>query len=169
MHSDILALYGRSFRAQLYLNSARGLKPLRLSRSDDSFSWTGIAEDGWLQVGSDGQSPAMDFVFRHSSSDRLYFDITLPGPPRDSSGQSSAKRLGISINGFLGFYWVADVTEPWKIEPLAMDESGLLCHLRDHLGQRVGIRPGNTMRNGQRAQWLNTLEGQVQTFVLRQA
>lgn len=85
MHSDILALYGRSFRAQLYLNSARSLKPLRVSRSDDSFSWTDIAEDGWLQVGSDGQSPAMDFVFRHSSSDRLYFDITLPGSPRDST------------------------------------------------------------------------------------
>lgn len=85
MHPDILALYGRSFRAQLYLNSARGLKPLRLSRSDDSFSWTGIAEDDWLQVGSDGHSPVMDFVFRHSSSDRLYFDITLPGPPRDST------------------------------------------------------------------------------------
>ncbi|MBJ9977892.1 hypothetical protein IAE35_21395 [Pseudomonas sp. S75] len=168
MSDDLNSAYARTLRARLYLLKPHGLTPLRLSRARDKFNWTGIDKDDWLQAGGDQDSPIMTFRFRASEGNRLLFDITIPGPPSDSSGRPSTKRLGISSNGYLGFYRVATVTEPWKIEPLELDEQGLVCHLRDHLGHRVATLEDTPHNSGHRVHWLNTQEGEVQRLFLRE-
>ena len=87
------------------------------------------------------------------------YNISIPGRPQ-------AKKLGISRNGYLGFYWHADVTDYWKIEPLELTEDGLVCHLRDHRGHRVGIIKDTPHKSGDWVALLNVEEGEVFTFLL---
>lgn len=83
----------------------------------------------------------MDFHYHSRTNDRLHYRISMPGRPE-------TKKLGVSRNGYLGFYWHADVSEYWKIEPLALTDEGLVCHLRDQRGYRVGALTDTPHRRG---------------------
>ncbi|WP_426810450.1 hypothetical protein ABOC32_06370 [Pseudomonas sp. WOUb67] len=159
MDEDIQAAFAMSFRARLYLRAVDRYIPLRLSRGSDKFSWGITPEDDWLQAGGRQDSPVMDFHYHSQTDDRLHYHISVPGRPQ-------AKTLGISRNGYLGFYWHADVTDYWKIEPLELTDEGLVCHLRDHRGYRVGALEDTPHRNGDWVALLNVEEGQVCTFLL---
>ncbi|MGY4525552.1 hypothetical protein [Pseudomonas sp. TE21394] len=161
MDDDTLAGYARSFRGKLYLRAADRDIPLRLSRSDDKFTWGITPEDDWLQAGGRQDSPLMSFHYDSHSDDRLHYHISIPGSP-------TTKRLGVSRNGYLGFYWYAEVTNFWKIEPLQLTDEGLVCHLRDHRGYRVGILEDDPHKSGDWVALLNVEEGEVSTFLLRQ-
>jgi hypothetical protein len=160
MDEEIQAQYAKSFRGKLYLHAANGNYPLRLSRSSDKFSWGITPEDDWLQAGGKQDSPVMDFVYRSRTEDRLHYEISIPGRP-------ATKKLGVSRNGYLGFYWNAEVTDDWKIEPLQQTDEGLICYLRDHRGYRVAIIKDDPHKSGDWVALLNVEEGDVFTFLLK--
>lgn len=162
MNETIQAGYARSFRGKLYMRAVDRDIPLRLSRSSDKFGWGITHEDDWLQAGGRQDSPVMDFHYHSRTNDRLHYRISMPGRPE-------TKKLGVSRNGYLGFYWHADVSEYWKIEPLALTDEGLVCHLRDQRGYRVGALTDTPHRSGEWVALLNVEEGEVITFLLRQA
>ncbi len=160
MDEDIQAGYAKSFRGQLYLRVADYCIPLRLSRSTDKFNWGFTPEDDWLQAGGRQDSPVMHFHYHSRTEDRLHYHISIPGRPQ-------TKALGVSRNGYLGFYWHAEVTDFWKIEPLRLSAEGLVCHLRDHRGYRVGIIKDTPHKSGDWVALLNVEEGEVFTFLLK--
>lgn len=162
MDEDIQAGFARSFRGRLYMRAIDYDIPLRLSRSTDKFNWGISPEDDWLQAGGSLDSPLMDFEYDSRTEDRLHYHISIPGRP-------ATKKLGISRNGYLGFYWYAEVADYVKIEPLHLSDEGLLCHLRDHRGYRVGAIPDAPHHNGDKVYLLNVEEGEIVTFLLRQA
>ncbi|MBF8670127.1 hypothetical protein IR012_11795 [Pseudomonas putida] len=162
MDADIQARYARSFRGKLYMRAADYDIPLRLSRNADKLNWGFTPEDDWLQAGGRQDSPVMDFHYHSHTDDRLHYHISIPGRPE-------TKKLGISRNGYLGFYWHAEVTDYWKIEPLQPGDEGLVCHLSDHRGYRVGAIPDTPHHSGDKVYLLNVEEGEIVTFLLRQA
>ncbi|WP_449431060.1 hypothetical protein [Pseudomonas putida] len=162
MDQEIQASHARSFTGKLYMCAAGGEFPLRLSRSSDKFGWGITPEDDWLQAGGNEDSPSMTFHFDSQTEDRLHYHISIPGNPQ-------RKKLGISRNGYLGFYWSAEISDYWKIEPLQQTEQGLVCYLRDHQGHRVGAVEDDPHRSGYWAALLNVNQGEVYTFLLRQA
>lgn len=119
-----------SFSGKVYMLKNGHEIPLRLSRTQDKFSWTGAAENDWLQAGGTRTPPVLNFTYHSQTSDRWHFLIS-------GSGPDAEKKLGISRNGYLGLYEVAEVHDYWKIEPLRWIEKGLICHLRDHKGHQV--------------------------------
>ncbi|WP_336332865.1 hypothetical protein [Pseudomonas putida] len=161
MNEDIQAQYAKSFRGKLYLRTVDWNIPLRLSRSSDKFNWGITPEDDWLQAGGRQDSPVMDFHYHSRTDDRLHYHISIPGRPM-------AKKLGISRNGYLGFYRHAEVTDYWKLEPLQLTDQGLACHLRDHRGYRVGIIEDTPHKSGDWVALLNVEEGKASTFLLAQ-
>lgn len=162
MDEDIQAGFARSFRGRLYIRAVDYDIPLRLSRTTDKFSWGVTPEDDWLQAGGRQDSPVMGFHYRSHTDDRLHYHISIPGRPQ-------TKKLGISRNGYLGFYWYAEVTDYWKIEPLHQSDEGLVCHLRDHRGYRVGAIADRPHHSGDKVYLLNVEKGEIVTFLLRQA
>ncbi|WP_447738418.1 hypothetical protein [Pseudomonas laurentiana] len=159
MHEDILAEFACSFRGKLYMRAVDGNIPLRLSRSDDKFTWGVTPEDDWLQAGGRHDSPVMSFHYDSRTDDRLHYHISIPGRPK-------TKKLGVSRNGYLGFYWNAEVTDYWKIEPLQLADEGLICYLRDHRGHRVGAIADAPHKSGDWVALLNVDEGEPYTFLL---
>ncbi|MFV3287210.1 hypothetical protein ACNFBR_00570 [Pseudomonas sp. NY11955] len=159
MDEYIQAEFAKSFRGKLYVLDADQYIPLRLSRSSDKFSWGITPEDDWLQAGGRQDSPVMDFHYHSQTDNRLQYHISMPGQPQ-------SKKLGISRNGYLGFYWYADVTDYWKIEPLELTGVGLVCHLRDHRGHRVGAIEDSPHKSRDWVALLNVEEGEVLTFML---
>ncbi|MDF0731468.1 hypothetical protein P0Y43_12110 [Pseudomonas entomophila] len=164
----IQTTYARSFKGKLYARAGSRNVPLRLSRDSDKFSWGLAPGHDWLLAGGVQASLTLTFSYRSHSENRLHYAISIPGPAKTSAGPPSPKRLGISVNGYLGFYWHADVTEDWKIEPLEMTDEGLICHLRDHQGHRVAAIRDDPHRSGQAMYQLNVNEGEVLTFLLQQ-
>lgn len=161
MDPEILSIYATSFRGTLNAMSVDRLVPLRLSRSGDKFHWGIAPQDDWLMAGGNSRSIYMDFTFDSCTDDRLHYHISIPGRERP-------KRLGQSLNHYLGFYERAKITDYWKIEPLQLTDEGLLCHLRDHQGYRAGAIQDTPHRNGQTMYLLNTREGDTLTFLLKQ-
>lgn len=161
MDEGIQASHAKSFRGKFYMRSGGRNIPLRLSRSSDTFSWGITPEDDWLQAGGPKDSPVMGFHFDSQTENRLHYHISISGNPH-------TKKLGVSRNGYLGFYWNAEVTDFWKIEPLHMTEEGLVCYLRDHRGHRVGALHNDPHYNGDRIAFLNVEEGVVAPFLLKQ-
>lgn len=159
MDEDIQAQYARSFRGKLYMRLLDHDIPLRLSLSTDKFNWGFSPEDDWLQAGGRQDSPVMDFRYHSHSDNRLNHHISIPGRP-------TAKTLGISRNGYLGFYRHAEVTDYWKIEPLRRTDQGLVCHLRDQRGYRVGAIKDSPHKSGDWVALLNVEKGDVFTFLL---
>jgi hypothetical protein len=160
MDEDIQSSHAKSFRGKLYMRSGGRNIPLRLSRSSDNPTW-GTPEEDWLQVGGREDSPTVDFHFDSQTEDRLHYHLCIPWYPR-------TKKLGVSRNGYLGFYWNAEVTDFWKIEPLHMTEEGLVCYLRDHRGHRVGAMHNDQHYNGDGIAFLNVDQGVVAPFLLKQ-
>lgn len=160
MDEHILANYAKSFRGKLYQRALGSDIPLRLSHRDDKFTWQIPPEDDWLQAGGRKESPVMDFRFDSRTEDRLHYHISI-------ASAAGIKKLGVSRNGYLGFYLHAKVTDYWKIEPLHLSAEGLLCHLRDQRGYRVGAIPDGPHRSGDKVDLLNVDEGQIVTFLLK--
>jgi len=161
MNHTIENTYATSFRGTLHAISADGLVPLRLSRSSDKWHWGITPQDDWLMAGGNRSSLCMDFTFDSLTEDRLHYHISIPG-------HSKPKKLGKSLNHYLGFYEIADITDCWKIEPLEETDQGLICHLRDHEGYRAGAIQDTPHRSGQTLYLLNTREGDTLTFLLKQ-
>lgn len=153
--------YGESFTGRLYAIAVEQLVPLRLSRSSDKWNWGFTPQDDWLMAGGEASSINLKFEFDSHTDDRLHYHISLP-----NSG-NPAKRLGLSRNGYLGFYQLAEVTEYWKVEPLEMTDEGLICYLRDHQGHRVAALRDEPHHSRQAMYLLNTQEGEVLTFLLQ--
>ncbi len=161
MDENIQAQFAKSFRGKLYMRASNWHIPLRLSRTSDKFNWGITPQDDWLQAGGRQDSPVMNFRFDSQTDDRLHYHISIG---RNSEGS----KLGVSRNGYLGFYWHAEVTDCWKVEPLKLTDEGLVCHLRDHRDWRVGaLKDEEPHRSGDWMAWLNVDEGEVYTFLLK--
>lgn len=124
---------GKSFIATLLSTTGQHVFPIGYLRDGS------IAGDGWLiQDDRAPEGTPLQFDFIKVADTRHYYTISAaPG-----SSYAGAK-LGISRNGYLGFYKVADVSDCWKIEL-----EGNQAHpdvfeflLRDHRGYRVGSLP----------------------------
>lgn len=157
MNPSIIETYANSFRARLYLHEEGRNTPLRLSQPNDKFSWGVSPENDWLQTGGNEPSLIISFDFHSMEDNRLHYHLHIPGQ----------RRLGVSTNGYLGFYSIAEVTDYWKIEPLQETEEGLLCHLRDHLGHRVATLEDTPHHQPGRFNYLNVSEGEIATFLLQ--
>ncbi|HAB02227.1 MAG TPA: hypothetical protein DCE25_04545 [Pseudomonas sp.] len=153
--------YAKSFTGRLYAIALEKYVPLRLSHSSDKWNWGFTPQDDWLLAGGDAASIQLEFVFDSHTDDRLHFHISLP-----NSGYP-AKKLGVSRNGYLGFYQLAQVIDYWKIEPLEMTDEGLICHLRDHQGHRVAALRDTPHHNRQTMYLLSATEGEILTFLLQ--
>ncbi|WP_085677161.1 MULTISPECIES: hypothetical protein [unclassified Pseudomonas] len=162
MDSQIQDAYARSFSGLLYAMATDRDVPLRLSRSRDKWNWGITPQDDWLMAGGEQRSIRLNFAFDSQTEDRLHYHISLSG------NANPPKKLGLSLNGYLGFYQRSEVTDYWKIEPLELSEHGLICHLRDHQGYRAGAILDTPHYNRQTHYLLNTKEGKTLTFLLKQ-
>lgn len=98
--------------------------------------WDGYVGGGWLVRGAGNDVPvAMRFDYMESRQDRDHFNI------RAASGEYADAKLGTSLNGYLGFYSVAEVSDLWKIEWVGSPGSGRFIW-RDHRGYRVASVAG---------------------------
>lgn len=149
-----------SFLGQIYLIRNEQSIPLRLSRADERFGWTGVASDDWLQAGGQESSPVFKFVFHSRSDDRIHVHVL-------GTGRHAGKKLGISRNGYLGLYRVAEVDDYLKVEPLNWEYDLLRCRLRDHQGHQVKAEPDRGNREVSDAVFLTTGEGTLQEYVIR--
>ncbi|MBA1203022.1 hypothetical protein G7009_14870 [Pseudomonas capeferrum] len=149
-----------SFLGQIYLVRDEQCIPLRLSRADDRFTWTGVESHDWLQAGGQEASPVFKFVFHSRTDDRIHVHVL-------GTGSHSGKKLGISRNGYLGLYRVAEVVDHLKLEPLNWEQDLLRCRLRDHLGHQVKAEPDHDNRKVRDAVFLTTGEGAVHDYVIR--
>lgn len=148
-----------AFQGKIYMLKAGREIPLRLSHSTDKFTWGITPEDNWLQAGGDEPPPVFNFVFHSRTEDRLHFNIS-------GTGRNTTKKLGISLNGYLGLYEIAEVTDYWKLEPLAWTEKGLICRWRDHQGNQVKAIPDNPHFKPGTFYLMNVAEGDVHEFLI---
>ncbi|MNJ54912.1 hypothetical protein D3C77_503740 [compost metagenome] len=148
-----------SFRGRIYMLKAGREIPLRLSHSTDKFSWGITPSDDWLQAGGGAEPPLFNFDFHSQTEDRLHFHIS-------GTGRNAAKKLGISRNGYLGLYERAEVTDFWKLEPLAWTEKGLVCRWRDHQGHQVKAIPDTPHFNQGIFYQLSVTEGDIHEFLV---
>lgn len=131
-------LWNRSFIASLHSTTPGHRGRIGISLLDG-----GVADDGWLRVAAETEhTKPVNFRFdylSHSTQDnRIHYNITCTS----DTGSYRGAKLGVSLNGYLGLYQVAQVSDPWKTEPLGdwVVEEGaqLQFMLRDHRGYRVG-------------------------------
>lgn len=120
---------GRSFSAKLLSTTGGGIYPVSYLKNQN------VADNGWLIQDTDNQRyTPLRFDFIEARDDRLHYNISAA----EGSGYAGAK-LGVSRNGYLGFYSVANVSDFWKIElegdPHQPDIVNFL--LRDAQGHRV--------------------------------
>ncbi|WP_213875907.1 hypothetical protein [Pseudomonas sp. dw_358] len=118
------------------------------------------------------ESIAMRFDFIDHVEGRDHFNISA------ASGEYMGAKLGISRNGYLGFYSIAEVTDFWKLQWVGSSDSGQ-CIWRDHRGHRVSVitrvDPPANIRQPQTPQnilnrtfdYLSAEEGQVLDFQVR--
>lgn len=137
------------FFGRIYLKTANGLIPVRLSRSRETSSWGITPEYDWLQVGGTERPPIFKFVFHSKTEDRIHVRIF---------GKSDfSAELGISRNGYAGFYRSAEIKDYWKIEHLAADDQGIHCRLRDHQGHQLKVEA--PQESGASFPYLNVTQG----------
>ncbi|MNJ06137.1 hypothetical protein D3C77_02180 [compost metagenome] len=149
-----------SFLGRIYMLDKGREIPLRLSQTRDKFTWGLTPEYDWLQAGGAEPPPVFNFVFHSQSESRLHFNIL-------GTGQSAAKRLGSSRNGYLGLYEHAEVKDYWKLEPLDWRENDLVCHWRDHRGHRVNAIPDTPHYQPGAFYQLNVEQGRNCEFLVR--
>lgn len=122
---------GRSFIATLLSTTGGKVYPVGFVHDNS------LAGNGWLiQQGSSRDGVALRFDFIEAVGSRLHYHISAaPGTAYEGA------KVGVSRNGYLGFYSVASVTDYWKIEPGPEDtEPGSWQFmLRDSRGYRVGV------------------------------
>lgn len=122
---------GHSFIATVDVVTLGYEGTLRTKPSQDLLGLDG----GWLiRYPKGGKGMDLRFDFIEQVDDRFHFNISA------ASGSYSGYRLGVSRNGYLGFYSASDVSDFWKVEPLGAPESerSWRFFLRDQSGHRVG-------------------------------
>lgn len=107
-------------------------QPVSLTLFRDNDGDVIIGQSDWLIAGEEQPASVFRFLYQSSTtnSNRLQFMIT-------GSGTDNDKTVGVSRNGYLGLYKVANVSEPLRIEPLHWSENAVVCRLRDHQGFSV--------------------------------
>lgn len=132
-------------------------------------------DNGWLVQSEHGQPSAkLQFDFIEDAGNRLHYRISAaPGTDYDGA------KLGVSRNGYLGFYKNAEVTDFWKLELYGDDSHPELFSfvLRDARGYRVGSMEGaaggfwtglgNKLPPTTRLRFLNVEEGDIVYFQAR--
>jgi len=131
-------------RAALDLRAATSLKRTPGARKGKEKATPTISKRGELGVG-----------LRRAASPR-----TLPRFTISSCDEDSERKLGVSRNGYLGFYKVAAATDPWLIEPVMVDGDVLVCRLKDHRGHVVKAELGTS------DQYLNVETGTSLEFAI---
>lgn len=122
---------GRSFVATLLCASEKQTAPVDFLRGG------GIAGSGWLVQGDQsGQPLALRFDYVNHTEDRFHYHISAAASAQHYAGA----KLGVSANGYLGFYQVAEVVDYWKLELEGenLDPRHIEFTLRDHRGHKVG-------------------------------
>lgn len=125
-------IIGRSFIARLRSVTPQLSGPIRFSARHE------IAKSGWLLLGNDDLSAVpLQFDYVSHADDRIYYDISAAPARHEYVGA----KLGVSVNGYLGFYQIAPVTDAWKVEVIGDGslEEGFRFYLRDSYGQRVAV------------------------------
>lgn len=121
---------GRSFTATLLSTTGAEVYPV-------GFLYTNALDgNGWLiQQQNPGKAVVLRFDFVEVVGNRLHYHIS--GAP--GTAYAGAK-VGVSRNGYLGFYSIASVTDYWKIElgPDEPEPGTAQFILRDPRGYRVG-------------------------------
>jgi len=135
---------GRSFIAEVSITTPGFSGPIGVSEA--TVSWA----RGWLVQGSAEQPPLrLQFDYLEHSTDRVLYDIT--GAPQ--AGEYAGVKLGMSRNGYLGFYREAPVTDFWKLQVVwYVDHTEHVDFIwRNHDGYQVSMheqvfsRPGLTL------------------------
>lgn len=122
---------GKSFIATLLCASEKTTAPVDFLRG------SGIAGSGWLVQGDQsGQALQLRFDYVSHTDDRFHYHISAAPSAQHYAGA----KLGVSRNGYLGFYQVAQVVDYWKLEleDENLDASHIVFTLRDHRGHKVG-------------------------------
>lgn len=157
----------RSFIASLH-----SVTPGHRGRIGISLVEGGIADDGWLRVAAETEhTKPVNFRFdylSHSTQDnRIHYNITCTS----ETGSYRGARLGVSLNGYLGLYQVAQVSDFWKTSPLGEwvveEDAQLEFMLRDHRGYRVGqmqLYPDMELDPRYNPRYLSVSEGEVLQF-----
>lgn len=162
------AIAGKSFIARLACVTPAFEGPITFSTGHQ------IAKSGWLLRGNRAQQGVpLRFDYISEGNDRILYHVS--GAP--GAGDYAGARLGVSTNGYLGFYHVSSVTGAWKIELLSdgsLEEGGHFL-LRDQHGQRVAVNTrmepwGNLANphpsNMRRFDYLSVWEGEIVEFQL---
>lgn len=150
-----------SFRARIYLYHEETSMPLRFSLPSEDLILGLFAEGDWLQAGQLLDSPIFEMEFLSKTKDRLIFNI------RAKAHDTFLKRMGRSTNGYLGLYDYHTSTAPWKLELLEWTGSEMICYLRDHQGNRVGVTSEFTEVKKHRLFYLNSLKPSPCKFLVK--
>ena len=162
-------LPGKSFVAQVACVSPGYCGPIAYSTHPQ------IAKSGWLlRSHRDAMPVPLRFDFLEALGERLHYKIS----GAQGAGDYEKAVLGISTNGYAGFYQVANVAGFWKVQVTGEGslENNFRFLLRDHHGQRLAINteeevfgnlanphPGNTRR----FDYLSVWHGEVVEFEAR--
>jgi hypothetical protein len=123
---------GKSFIARLRIVTPNLEGPISFSTRHE------IGKSGWLIRGSaDMAAVPLRFDYVSHADERIHYEISAAPAGHDYADA----KLGVSYNGYLGFYNVASVSAPWKIELIGegSPEEGFRFLLRDSHGQRVAV------------------------------
>lgn len=158
--SDIV---GKSFIARIRSITPKLRGPIVFSSRHE------LGKSGWLLRGAaDMAAVPLRFDYVSHTDDRIHYQISAAPAAHDYAGA----KLGVSINGYLGFYHVASVEDDWKVE-LIGDGSiaqGFHFYLRDSHGQRVAVYSREELLGNQSApnpanlryfDYLNVWYGQI--------
>jgi len=123
---------GQSFIARISVDTPGVQGSLKYTRA-----W-GVAQSGWLMRHADTQSSlCLRFDYIEHTADRVHYRVSGAA----GSGEYEGAKVGISLNGFLGFYHVAAVNDFWKVQVLAdwVPGQDLRFIWRDQEGHRVSM------------------------------
>ena len=124
---------GKSLIVKLSMDAGEGFRPVAHSTDRSA-----VAEDGWLIQSEQEQNHSIfRFDFLELMGGVLHCSISAaPGTGYDGS------KVGVSRNGYLGFYRVAEVDDLWRVDlegNLATPDTFEFV-LRDYRGYPVGAK-----------------------------
>lgn len=127
---------GKSFIAVLQCEGLGAIGFIDFLRSRD------VAQEGWLVQGRQRSDNYLTFQFDYvgGTENRLHYKI-YGGP---TAGAYEGKPLGLSRNGYLGFYDRDPGVDFWKVELAETPEEpdSFEFYLRDNEGKRVAVKEG---------------------------
>ncbi|WP_407311263.1 hypothetical protein [Pseudomonas sp. nanlin1] len=128
----MLDIRGKSFIASLECEIFEDYRPVVYDNNDRT------AGGGWLVWDFPaGHTLELRFDYLEHTCDRIHYRVS--GAP--SAGYYAGAKIGASLNGFLGLYNIASVTDFWKVEVLSSDEqaNSFDFYWRDSQGKRVCV------------------------------